>query len=49
MRPLVGTCRFGVDCTHSHEPGCAILRAVQTGTISDRRYQSMRRLTEEAG
>ncbi len=49
MRPLVGTCRFGVDCTHSHEPGCAILRAVQTGTILDRRYQSMRRLTEEAG
>jgi ribosome biogenesis GTPase len=40
MRPLVGTCRFGVDCQHDEEPGCAIRKAVMEGQISPRRYQS---------
>jgi ribosome biogenesis GTPase len=41
MRPLVGTCQFGLDCSHAHEPGCAIKRAVADGIISERRYESM--------
>lgn len=40
MRPYVGTCKFGLRCTHSHEPGCAIVRAVQAGQISRRRHES---------
>ncbi len=40
MRPLLGTCRFGADCSHTHEPGCAIKKAVEEGTISERRYES---------
>lgn len=40
MVPLVGTCRFGVDCQHDEEPGCAIRKAVVDGQISPRRYQS---------
>ena len=47
MRPLVGRCRFGLDCRHDEEPGCAIRRAVMDGKISPRRYQSYMRLQEE--
>jgi ribosome biogenesis GTPase / thiamine phosphate phosphatase len=49
MRPLVGRCRFGLDCRHDEEPGCAIRKAVVVGTISPRRYQSYLRLCEELG
>ena len=49
MRPLVGRCRFGLDCRHDEEPGCAIRKAVMSGTISPRRYQSYMRLREELG
>ncbi len=48
MRPWVGTCRFGLDCRHAEEPGCAIRRAVMAGQISPRRYQSYLRLRAEA-
>jgi len=47
MRPLVGKCKFGLDCRHDEEPGCAIRKAVVTGTISPKRYQSYLRLKEE--
>jgi ribosome biogenesis GTPase len=40
--PFVGKCKFGADCTHEHEPGCAIIRAVQQGKITKRRYESYR-------
>ena len=32
-------CRF-VPCTHTHEPGCAVLRAVEQSRISQSRYAS---------
>lgn len=32
-------CRFG-DCTHTHEPGCAVLRAIGENRISQSRYNS---------
>ncbi len=40
MRPFIGQCKFGLDCTHEHEPGCAIKRAVDNGQVSQRRYES---------
>jgi ribosome biogenesis GTPase / thiamine phosphate phosphatase len=46
MRPLVGLCRFGLSCNHTHEPGCAVKAAVSEGLISPRRYESYRRLLE---
>jgi ribosome biogenesis GTPase / thiamine phosphate phosphatase len=49
MRPLVGSCRFGLDCRHDEEPGCAIRKAVMAGTINPRRYQSYMRLRAELG
>jgi ribosome biogenesis GTPase / thiamine phosphate phosphatase len=47
MRLHVGKCRFGLDCQHDEEPGCAIRKAVMTEQISPRRYQSFLRLKEE--
>lgn len=32
-------CRFN-NCTHTHEPGCAVLRAVEQSRISQSRYAS---------
>ncbi len=46
MRPLVGTCKFGLDCRHAHEPGCAVVKAVEAGSISERRYESYLKLRE---
>ncbi len=47
MRSLVGTCKFGLDCQHDQEPGCAIRRAVSVGAISPYRYQSYLKLKRE--
>jgi ribosome biogenesis GTPase len=44
MRSYVGKCRFGLDCSHAHEPGCAIREAVEEGEIAERRYQSYLKL-----
>ncbi len=46
LRPYLGTCRFGLDCTHRHEPGCAVKAAVDAGQVAERRYQSYLRLQE---
>jgi len=43
MRELVKECAFS-DCTHLHEPGCAIREAVAQGRIHPLRYQSYLRL-----
>ncbi|RPI30691.1 MAG: ribosome small subunit-dependent GTPase A, partial [Chloroflexota bacterium] len=48
MRPLVGKCKFGLDCAHNEEPGCAIRKAVTAGEISPNRYQSYIRLLVDA-
>jgi ribosome biogenesis GTPase len=39
FRPYLGEC-FYPDCTHVHEPDCAVREAVDAGTISTRRYES---------
>jgi ribosome biogenesis GTPase len=43
MRELVADCQFS-DCTHTHEPGCAVLAAVEVGRVAPQRYQSYLRL-----
>lgn len=42
---VVGRCRFG-DCTHSHEPGCAVKDAVENGRIAQWRYENYVNLYE---
>ena len=44
---LADGCRFG-DCTHTKEPGCAVLAAVQAGTLDLRRLENYRKLKREA-
>lgn len=39
IAPLVPECQFN-DCSHSHEPGCAVRKAVEEGKIHPRRYDS---------
>jgi ribosome biogenesis GTPase / thiamine phosphate phosphatase len=45
LRDLVPHCQFS-DCTHSHEPGCAVRRALEEGKIHPERYESYLRLRE---
>lgn len=40
-------CRFG-NCTHTHEPGCAVLKAVDDSRISQSRYASYLSIFDEA-
>ncbi|NTW30765.1 MAG: ribosome small subunit-dependent GTPase A [Candidatus Moranbacteria bacterium] len=40
-------CRFA-DCTHEHEPGCAVLAAIESGTIDRDKYDNYLRLRKEA-
>jgi ribosome biogenesis GTPase len=47
MRPYIGRCKFGLDCEHDEEPGCALRKAVMAGKINPRRYQSYIRLKAE--
>ncbi len=39
-------CRYN-NCTHVHEPGCAVIAAVEAGEISESRYFSYTNLLEE--
>ena len=45
FRPFIGSCRFQ-DCAHLKEPGCAVLSAVDSGTIHPSRHKSYGRLYE---
>ena len=39
-------CRFG-NCTHTHEPGCAVLQAVAAGSIAESRFNSYLSMLED--
>ena len=40
MRHFLGECKFGGNCSHTHEPGCKIIAAVEQGEIAIFRYES---------
>ncbi|MHC4617091.1 MAG: ribosome small subunit-dependent GTPase A [Planctomycetota bacterium] len=42
---LIGQCKFN-DCTHMHEPGCAVVNAVEQGDIPWSRYASYQMIYE---
>ncbi|MEV0477318.1 ribosome small subunit-dependent GTPase A [Streptomyces prunicolor] len=46
IEELAGRCRFQ-DCAHVAEPGCAVLAAVDSGDLSERRLDSYRKLMRE--
>jgi ribosome biogenesis GTPase len=43
IAPLVSQCKFS-DCTHTHEPGCAVRSAVNAGQLHPERYTSYIRM-----
>jgi len=44
---LSKNCRFK-DCTHTHEVGCSVLRAVHSGSLNEAHYQDYLKLTRES-
>jgi len=46
IRDLAESCRF-VDCSHQHEPGCAVLHAVDSGELSQARLDNYRKMQRE--
>ena len=47
VEAFLGKCRFS-DCRHETEPGCAIKAAIATGELDASRWESYRKLKEEA-
>ena len=47
VEQFFGKCRFS-DCQHETEPGCAIRAAIASGELEDARWESYRKLKEEA-
>ena len=43
---LAGECRFS-DCSHEHEPGCAVKAAIADGSLPRERFASYRKLQRE--
>ena len=46
IEELSRACKY-TDCTHTSEPGCAVLRALADGTLDDARLSSYRKLKTE--
>jgi ribosome biogenesis GTPase len=47
LRPYRGLCKFA-NCSHTHEPGCAITEALEEGEVSLQRVNSFRKMLETA-
>ncbi|MEV4524569.1 ribosome small subunit-dependent GTPase A [Streptosporangium sp. NPDC049304] len=47
LEELAARCRFG-DCHHDSEPGCAVIAAIEDGTLPERRLESWNKLQREA-
>lgn len=45
MKPFIHDCRFP-NCTHTHEPSCAVRAAVEQGEINAERYDSYLRVLQ---
>jgi ribosome biogenesis GTPase len=46
MIATAGECRF-YNCTHTHEPGCAVTEAVKEGKIAFSRYESYLKILDD--
>jgi len=43
--PHLGGCRFS-DCRHLEEPGCAVIQAVEEGSMAYERFESLHRICD---
>lgn len=48
MMKYAGRCQY-YNCTHTHEPGCAVEEALAAGDIAESRYVSYLKILEEDG
>lgn len=46
MMRVAADCKF-YNCTHTHEPGCAVVRAVECGEIAYSRYESYLKILDD--
>ncbi len=46
IEALTENCRFA-DCKHENEPGCAILEAIEDGSLDPKRFKSYKKLLRE--
>lgn len=44
---LSDQCKYGGSCTHRNEPNCAVKAALETGEVSDSRYDNYVQILEE--
>jgi ribosome biogenesis GTPase len=44
---LSKNCKYG-NCTHTHEPGCAVLNAVKSNELDENKYLNFVKLKKEA-
>ena len=44
---FLGMCKFS-DCTHTNEPGCMVLKAIENGELSVERYNAYLKLKKES-
>lgn len=44
---FISECRFN-DCTHAAEPGCAVLKAIASGQLDQRRFDNYLKLQKES-
>ena len=47
FRPHLGQCKF-YNCSHLHEPGCAILAALEAGSVHEKRHALYAQLLHES-
>ena len=47
VEEFTSMCKFR-DCTHESEPGCAVRKAIENGELSLSRYESYKKLRQEA-
>lgn len=47
VEQFLGMCKF-TDCTHTNEPGCKILEAIESGELSQERYNAYLKLKNES-
>jgi len=45
LAPLAGHCKFR-NCSHRHEPGCALRQAAEQGAISAERLENFYRIAD---
>jgi len=46
IQDLSERCKFS-DCTHRHEPGCAVIKAVKSGELEKEKYENYIKLVKE--